>query len=148
MIHKQQMGHGVENIIYGLCQTLVRNYLNDVSLGKSIQPPIIFQGGVAFNQGIVRALKEELGMDIIVPPHHELMGAIGAALLLHEEMANNYTDSIFKGFDISEAGYLTSSFECKACPSLCDIAQISVDGQALVRWGGRCDLYERVPSTK
>ena len=148
MIHKQQMGHKIENIIYGLCQALVRNYLNDISSGKNIQPPVVFQGGVAFNQGIVRALKEELGMEIIVPPHHELMGAIGAALLLHEEMGNSYADSMFKGFDISEAGYLTSSFECKACPSLCDIAQISVDDQVLARWGGRCDLWERVPSTQ
>ena len=148
MIHKQQMGHKIENIIYGLCQALVRNYLNDVSSGKNIQPPIVFQGGVAFNKGIVRALEEELGMEIIVPQHHELMGAIGAALLLHEEMANNYTDSMFKGFDMGEAGYLTSSFECKACPSLCDIAQISVDGKVLARWGGRCDLYETVPVAK
>ena len=148
MIHKQQMGHKIENIIYGLCQALVRNYLNDVSPGKSIQPPVVFQGGVAFNRGMVKALKEGLGMEIIVPPHHELMGAIGAALLLHEEMENSCADSTFKGFDISEVEYLTSSFECKACSSLCDIAQLSVDGQVLARWGGRCDLWERFPSTQ
>ncbi len=33
MIHKQQMGYRTENIVWGLCQTLVRNYLNDVRLG-------------------------------------------------------------------------------------------------------------------
>jgi predicted CoA-substrate-specific enzyme activase len=81
MIHKQQSGHCTEDIVYGLCQALVRNYLNNVGLGKDIQPPIVFQGGVAFNQGIVKALEEELGPEVIVPPHHEVMGAIGAALL-------------------------------------------------------------------
>jgi predicted CoA-substrate-specific enzyme activase len=143
MIHKQQTGHRTEDIVYGLCQALVRNYLNNVGLGKDIQPPIIFQGGVAFNRGIVKALQEELGTEVIVPPHHEVMGAIGAALLAHEEMANSQNESRFKGFSVSEIKYHTSSFECQACPSLCEIAQLSVDSQLLAQWGGRCDLWER-----
>ena len=147
MIHKQQMGHCTEDILYGLCQALVRNYLNNVGLGKDIQPPIIFQGGVAFNQGIVKALREELGIKVIVPPHHEVMGAIGAALLVHEEMITSQHRSKFKGFGISEIKYRTSSFECKACPNLCEIAQLSLDGQVLARWGGRCDLWERGPTS-
>jgi predicted CoA-substrate-specific enzyme activase len=146
MIHKQQMGHRTEDILYGLCQALVRNYLNNVGLGKDIQPPIIFQGGVAFNQGIIKALQEELGVEVIVPLHHEVMGAIGAALLVHEEMANSQNGSQFKGFGVSEIKYRTSSFECKACPNLCEIAQLSVDGQVLARWGGRCELWERNPT--
>ena len=146
MIHKQQMGHRTEDILYGLCQALVRNYLNNVGLGKDIQPPIIFQGGVAFNRGIIRAFQEELGAEVIVPPHHEVMGAIGAALLVHEEMAGRDDGSKFKGFGISEIKYHTSSFECKACPNQCEIAQLSVDSQILARWGGRCDLWERSPS--
>jgi len=143
MIHKQQTGYRTEDILYGLCQALVRNYLNNVGLGKDIQPPVIFQGGVAFNQGIVKALREELDTEVIVPPHHEVMGAIGAALLVHEEMAISQHESQFKGFGISEIKYRTSSFECKACPSLCEIAQLSLNGEVLARWGGRCDIWER-----
>ena len=143
MIHKQQMGHRIEDILYGLCQALVRNYLNNVGLGKDIQPPVVFQGGVAFNQGIVKALQEELNTEVIVPPHHEVMGAIGAALLVHEEMVRNNNGSKFKGFGVSEVKYHTSSFECKTCPNLCEIAQLSLNGQVLARWGGRCDLWER-----
>ncbi len=102
MIHQQQMGHRTEDILYGLCQALVRNYRHNVSLGKDIQPPIIFQGGVAFNQGIVKALQEEFENEVIVPPHHEVMGAIGAALLVHEEVINTQNESNFKGFGIKE----------------------------------------------
>lgn len=143
MIHKQQTGHRTEDIVYGLCQALVRNYLNNVGLGKDIEPPIIFQGGVAFNQGIVKALREELGPEVIVPPHHEVMGAIGAALLVHEEMTGHRNRSQFKGFGVSELDYRTSSFECQACPTLCEISQLSVAGEILAQWGGRCDLWEK-----
>ena len=143
MIHKQQMGHRTEDILHGLCQALVRNYLNNVGMGKDIQPPIVFQGGVAFNQAIVKALQEELNNEIIVPSHHEVMWAIGAALLVHEEMVDSQNGSKFKGFEVSEVKYHTSSFECEACPNLCEIAKLSINGQALAQWGGRCDLWER-----
>ena len=148
MIHKQQMGHPIEDILYGLCQALVRNYLNNVGLGKDVQPPIVFQGGVAFNQAIVKAFQEELNTEIIVAPHHEVMGAIGAALLAHEAAVSSNNGTRFQGFGISEANYHTSSFECKACPNLCEIAQVSHNGQVLARWGGRCDLWERSPSSQ
>lgn len=146
MIHKQQMGHRTEDIIYGLCQALVRNYLNNVGLGKEIKSPVVFQGGVAFNQGIVRAFKEELKTELVVPEHHEVMGAIGAAILIHEAMVQEKEESKFKGFGISDVEYHTSSFECKSCSNLCEIAQISVQNKVLARWGGRCDLWERTES--
>ena len=100
MVHKQQSGAGLNDIIYGLCRALVRNYLSDVASGKEIKPPVSFHGGVAFNQGIVRTLKKELKMDIVVPRHHEIMGAIGAALLARENAPQNH--GRFKGFEISE----------------------------------------------
>jgi len=143
MVHKQQVGHRTEDILYGLCQALVRNYLNNVGQGKEIQAPVIFQGGVAFNQAIVKAFREELGQEIMVPPHHEVMGAIGAALLIHEVMAAARQPSRFKGFEVCDVRYRTSSFECKACPNLCEVAQLSIDHKVLARWGGRCDMWER-----
>ena len=148
MVHKQQMGHRTEDILYGLCQALVRNYLNNVGLGKDIKSPVVFQGGVAFNRAIVKAFQEELDTEIIVPPHHEVMGAIGAALLVQEEMLTlKNTASKFKGFGISDIQYSTSSFECKSCPNTCEIAQLWRNGEVLARWGGRCDLWEASPSS-
>ncbi len=99
MIHKQQTGRDVDGIIYGLCRALVRNFLSDVASGKEITPPVVFQGGVAFNRGMVRAFTDELGTEIIVPPHHEVMGAIGAAMLAREH-AETGAGSRFKGFEI------------------------------------------------
>lgn len=142
MIHKQQTGYSVEDILYGLCEAMARNYLNNIAQGKEILPPIVFQGGVAYNKGMVRAFEEALGMEIIVPPHHEVMGAIGAAMVAQEHMSLNSGQSKFKGFEASEIEYTTSSFECKACPNLCEIVQIKMDGKPIARWGGRCDKWD------
>lgn len=144
MIHKQQMGYGVQDILYGLCEALARNYLNNIGLGKEIQPPVAFQGGVASNVGIVRAFEEALKTEIMVPPNHKVMGAIGAALLAHENVMANGVQSKFKGFGISDMEYATSSFECKACSNICEIIQIKVDRRLVARWGGRCDKWDDV----
>ncbi|MGD9143237.1 MAG: BadF/BadG/BcrA/BcrD ATPase family protein, partial [Dehalococcoidia bacterium] len=142
MVHKQQTGHSPRDIIYGLCRALVRNYLGDVASGKDIQPPVLFQGGVAFNQGIIKALKKELGVDIIVPPHHEVMGAIGAACLAREHMETGGETSRFKGFEIGDIEYRMSSFECNACPIACEINRIAVGDRDVACWGGQCDMWD------
>lgn len=142
MIHKQQMGHSVEDILYGLCQALARNYLNNLGLGKEILAPIVFQGGVAANRGMVRAFEEELKTPIIVAPHNHIMGAIGAALLAHEHVLMDDIQTRFKGFGVSEEEYLTSSFECKGCSNLCEIVQIKAGREVLARWGGRCGKWD------
>jgi predicted CoA-substrate-specific enzyme activase len=149
MIQKQQMGHRTEDILYGLCQALARNYLSNVGLGKEIRTPVVFQGGVAFNMGMMRAFKEALETsEVIVPPHHEAMGAIGAALLAQEEMGARKTKTEFKGFEVSQAEYTSSPMECQACPNLCEIAQVSLEGEVIARCGGRCDIWERKPTVQ
>jgi len=60
MIHKQQTGAKREDIIRGLCEALVRNYLNNVGKGKDIEEPIVFQGGVAANKGIKAEFEKAL----------------------------------------------------------------------------------------
>ncbi len=140
MVHKQQTGHRVDDIIYGLCRALVRNFLGDVASGKDIRPPVVFQGGVAFNDGIVRAFKEELKLDIIVPPHHEVMGAIGAALLVHEQAPSS--TGRFKGFAVSDVEFRTSSFACRTCPTACEIVRVTEGGKVIAGWGGQCDIWE------
>jgi predicted CoA-substrate-specific enzyme activase len=142
MIHKQQMGHRLEDILYGLCQALARNYLNNLALGRELRPPVVFQGGVAANAGMVRAFEETLEMPVLVPPHYEVMGAIGAAMLAHEYVSHNGDDTRFKGFAAGEMDYATRSFECQGCSNLCEVIEIHVGREVLARWGGRCGKWE------
>ncbi|MHB0869719.1 MAG: acyl-CoA dehydratase activase [Chloroflexota bacterium] len=142
MIHKQQMGHSVPDILYGLCDALARNYLNNLGLGKEILSPVVFQGGVAANQGMIRAFEQALNCEILVPRHHHIMGAIGAALLAHEQMGDNGRLSSFRGFGVTELDYRTSSFECKGCSNRCEIVEIKAGRELLARWGGRCGKWD------
>lgn len=145
MIHKQQMGHTVPDILRGLCEAMARNFLNNLALGKEILPPVVFQGGVAANVGIVRAFERELRTEIFVPPHFGVMGAIGAAMLSREHMEyNGQQPTRFRGLAVSEQQYGTSSFECKACSNLCEIVQIKKGREVIARWGGRCDRWDTV----
>ncbi len=144
MIHKQQMGHSLKDIVNGLCEALVRNYLNNVGKGKEILPPVVFQGGVAANAGIKAAFERALGMEVLVPPHHNIMGAIGAALLAKEEINHSQKASRFKGFSITKLTYRTSSFECNGCPNNCEIAEIYEEDRVIGRWGARCPKWDIV----
>jgi predicted CoA-substrate-specific enzyme activase len=98
MIHMQQSGTKLEDVVFGLCLTLVHNYLNSVAAGKEIVAPVVFQGGLAYNHGMVRALEEEIKIKMVIPEHPDLMGAIGAALHAAQRPMNNLTK--FKGFNI------------------------------------------------
>ncbi len=42
--------------------------------------PLVFTGGVANNRCIVSLLAEKLGLNVLVPPQPQLVGALGAAL--------------------------------------------------------------------
>jgi len=147
MIHKQQMGYSIPDILYGLCQALVRNFLSSVGLGKEFKPPFIFQGGVAFNRAIVKVFEEELGQEIIVPAHHEVMGAIGVAILTQEYMKSKLDSKTnFRGFSVSQEQYKTSSFVCDGCTILCKITQLIKGNTVLASWGERCELWQDISS--
>lgn len=142
MIHKQQMGHQIPDIINGLCEALVRNYLNNVGKGKEILPPIVFQGGVAANVGIKAAFEKALGEPVIIPKHFDIMGAIGAAQLAREEVRDRQTN--FKGFKIVGLPYRTGSFECDGCSNVCEVVEIYEGDKVIGRWGSRCSKWDIV----
>ncbi|MFW5985882.1 MAG: BadF/BadG/BcrA/BcrD ATPase family protein, partial [Halanaerobiales bacterium] len=142
MIHKQQLGHSIPDIVAGLCQALVRNYLNNVARSKEIREPVIFQGGVAANEGIKRAFEEELNLKIIIPKQYEVMGAIGAALLARDEVRKKQGKTTFKGLKITEFDYRADSFICEGCANRCEVINIFQEGELIARWGGKCQKHQ------
>jgi len=142
MVHKQQLGFSKEDIINGLCEAIVRNYLNNVGKGKEILPPVTFQGGVAANKGVAKALQKELGLEIIVPEYYNVMGAIGAAILAMEETEQTKVKTNFD-FNVADIGFRTRSFECDGCPNHCEIIEVLRAGEVVDRFGSRCGKWEK-----
>lgn len=140
MIHKQQLGHNAEDIINGLCEALVRNYLNNVGKGKEIKGPIVFQGGVAANKGIKKAFEKALGTEVHIPKHHDVMGALGAGILAKEHYLKTGTTN-FKGFEISDLDYKVKGIECEDCANVCEVVELLADMKIIARWGDKCGKW-------
>ncbi len=142
MIHKQQSGHSNEDIVNGLCEALVRNYLNNLAKGKEIKEPVVFQGGVAANKGIAAAFEKALGIKVIIPADYDVMGAYGAALFVRQTgLADKSFRTKFFGFDALKHNFRTKSFECSGCANLCEIVELLSDGLVSARWGDRCGKW-------
>ena len=146
LVHHQQRGAKKDDLIAGLSYSIVQNYLNRVVGDRRIGNRIFFQGGTAFNQGVVAAFESVLSKEIIVPENHDVTGAIGVAILALEEQT--WKHSSFKGFDLSQRRYEHSSFECKGCPNLCLIRKVSVEGEKPLFYGSRCEKYDVIKRTK
>jgi predicted nucleotide-binding protein (sugar kinase/HSP70/actin superfamily) len=141
LIHHQQSGSKKEDLVAGLSYSIVYNYLNKVVEKHEIGENIFFQGGTAFNQGVVAAFEKVLKRKVVIPPHHDVTGAIGAAILVSQE--NNNKTSKFKGFDLSQRNYKLSTFECNSCPNNCEIKKLTIkEEKKPLYYGSRCEKYE------
>jgi predicted nucleotide-binding protein (sugar kinase/HSP70/actin superfamily) len=89
---------------------------------------------------VVAAFERITGKAVTVPPHHEVTGAIGAAILAMRE--RNGGPSAFKGFDLSKRSYTVSTFQCAECANRCDIRRVSFDGEQPLFYGSRCEKYD------
>jgi predicted CoA-substrate-specific enzyme activase len=123
MINLQQRGFGVEAIAAGLFDAVAENYLNDLSPGMKIEPPVLFCGGVSQIEAVTNAFSRRLGMEITVPPANTIMAALGAALLAFDEHPPG-TGAAMREIQSSIAGPVlpapdscsgTDCLECGAC---------------------------------
>lgn len=138
LVHKSQIGHKKEDIIAGLCYAVVNNYLNNVGKGKKIKPPIVFQGGVSKNIGVVKAFEDITGYKVNVPPSSHLAGALGVAILSKAE------EEITFSFDIEDIVFETKGIECQGCSNNCEIIKVMKNKKIIDSWGNRCPKGELV----
>jgi len=82
MIHLQQKGTPIHDIVAGLCYAMARNFKATIGKNEPIKKNVAFIGGVANNQGLVKAFQDVLELkegELIIPENNSLIGAIGAA---------------------------------------------------------------------
>lgn len=141
IIHKQQTGVKEEELMAGMCRALAISYLSNVAKGKKLLPKICFQGGVASNEGMIRAFSELLNQEIIVPEHHKIMGAFGAALLAKEK---NFGKTRFRGFDTGKRDIVLSERKCSGCSNMCSVTYVAADDIKYGCFGDLCGRYSQV----
>ncbi len=137
-----QKGARNENLVGGLAYSIVYNYLQKVVADRKVGNKIFFQGGVTNNKAVVAAFEHVTGKKIIIPPHFDVTGAIGAAILAQRSMADGQKTR-FKGFGVRNANYTISRFVCQECTNHCEIRRVKIEGyKKSLFYGGRCEKYE------
>ncbi|MGC9344560.1 MAG: acyl-CoA dehydratase activase, partial [Bacteroidales bacterium] len=139
----QQKGVTTPNLVAGLAYSIVTNYLQKVVRKKRVGDHILFQGGVTNNIAVVSAFEKITGKKIHIPPHFDVTGAIGAAILARDYINENNLNTRFKGFDISKVNYSLDKFRCNGCSNQCEIRRVRIEGEKKpLFYGGRCEKYE------
>ena len=88
MIHYQQEGVKVEDILLGLCYSLVRNYKANVVQKNKINTPIMLTGGVIHNLGVLKAIKDIFGLsdeDIVIDEYFQFISCFGACKVAEDK---------------------------------------------------------------
>ena len=74
-----------ENILHGVCQSIV-DRIAAMARGVGVKPPVALTGGVAMNHAVVKLMGDSLGLRLLLPPHPQITGALGAALLAQRHL--------------------------------------------------------------
>jgi predicted CoA-substrate-specific enzyme activase len=160
----QQHGAEIEDICAGLALAVAENFINRVVEMRKIGEHIMFLGGPSRNRAVVGAFRNITGVDIFVPAHSEVFGAIGAALYAREHKTHGPLPragrSRFRGFGIVDEELAYTEKVCTApdCSNSCTLQVYTLtgprgdegpegpdDGKKTLIFGDRCGRYEPGP---
>lgn len=136
LVHKAQIGHTKEDLIAGICNSVVQNYLNNLAKGKKLEDRVVFQGGVSKNKGVIKSFENALDTKISVDINSHLMGCLGVAII--SKNMNKNGNKLKFDFNISDIEFKTVGSECNGCANNCEIVSIYKNGEIIDKMGGRC----------
>ncbi|WP_333652543.1 acyl-CoA dehydratase activase [Lacrimispora sp.] len=83
IIHRQQEGASVPDILLGLCYAMIKNYKAVIVKNLPVEAPVALCGGIAHNRGVIRAVLDTFNLkedQLLIPEMFPFAGAMGAAL--------------------------------------------------------------------
>jgi len=110
LVHAQQEGHGLEAICDGLCRGVAKNIVDTLVTGETIHGPLLFVGGVARNQAVVRHLRELLNVEVVVDGELPY-GAVGAALKTLDERSSTASPTLQALTDLIDGSSRETTYE-------------------------------------
>ncbi len=141
--HLTQKGVPLSDRLAGIAIAMVNNYLINVVKNQELKTPIFFQGGVAYNQAVLHAFSTMLKEEVLIPPMHEMMGAIGMAVITKDEVLPQETNAAKFPDNFLQEEFATQVRYCHGCANACELTQpFQINGREKVildTIGGRCE---------
>ncbi len=140
----QKDGASIENISAGLSISVVKNALYKViraSGPEELGRRIVVQGGTFYNEAVLRAFEQEMGVQVVRPDIAGLMGAYGAALYgKGRAKAKGLAASGLLGHDALAAfTQQVKNVTCGLCGNHCQLTVNLFPGGKKYISGNRCD---------
>ena len=138
-----QQGAGQEDVAAGLAYSIADNYISRIVGPRHVGDHLLFLGGVALNRAVALAIAARTGRKVVVPPRPELMGCVGAALMVQDLLRDG--DIGEKRCDLQDLARgkmeTRGTFHCRSCDNRCEIEQITIRDRTYP-FGGLCSKYE------
>ncbi len=152
-------GENQEEIIAGIYDSIIQNYLNRVKGNRTVGKVIFCQGMPFSSDALAAAVARRTGSEVIVPPNPGTIGAQGIALLakrykydpIHIKAKGDMHGmnmSRFLGAEIiKKDNFICGSNKgCGGAGNKCRIERIRtrLEGkESNFTWGGGCSLYDK-----
>lgn len=147
IITEQRNGRLAEDIMAGLCRSIIENVFTKVvrlSNIDSLGDKIVVQGGTFENDAVLRALEEYIGKNVTRAPYPGLMGAIGVALTAREQHLKEPEKKTFIELDsLDDFSYTQlANMPCPFCSNHCKRTVISFSNGSSWITNNRCERGE------
>ncbi len=128
-------GFSKKEVMASCIYSVVYNYLNKV-VGKRYIPEgkIFFQGATARNKALIAGFENVCGREIVVSPFCHVMGALGCAILVKENIKGKTN---FRGFNIKDENVKIWYENCPLCENRCKITYLEIKDEIL-SYGYQC----------
>lgn len=138
----QKEGAEVSDISAGIAISVVKNALYKVIRLKNINElgdKIVVQGGTFYNNGVLRALEQTIGREVVRPDIAGLMGAFGAALIARERYNLGAETSLLSAAELNGFTTRTTNHRCQLCGNHCLITTQQFSNGQSYHAGNRCE---------
>lgn len=130
----------VEDISASLAISVVKNALYKViratNFKEDFGTKVLVQGGTFYNDAILKAFEDEIGLPVIRPKIAGVMGAFGAALIAKQKQ--KATSSILSYEELKNFNYQATSVTCQLCPNHCNLTINTFSNQQKFIANNRC----------
>jgi predicted CoA-substrate-specific enzyme activase len=141
---EQKNGKSIEDIIAGLCRSVVDNLFMKVIRDRNVSylgNKIVVQGGTFKNDAVLRAFEQHTNAKVIRPRHAGEMGALGIALLAKDTIGRGTGKTSFIGFGALrnfECSDVTHD-KCEGCTNGCKRTVVRFNNGSVYCAGNRCE---------